>query len=99
MRDGNCGTNDGSTDRGTDHGPDLDAVENAGTTIVGTDVDPRGIADDGIHCDGGLGADCYASCHRTYGVNCHVVPSHLRYRIMPSKQSQVWLDKRCETYH
>ena len=99
MTGGNCGTNDGSSYRGTDHGPDLDAVENAGRAFAGTDVAPRGIADDGIDCDGGLGANCYASCHETHGVNCHIAPWHLSYQILPSKQLQVWLEKRCETYH
>ena len=96
---GNCGTNDGSSHRGTDHGPDLDAVENAGIAIVGTDVGMRDIADDGIRCDGDFGANCYASCHETYGVKSRVVPSHLRYQIIPSKQQQVWLEKHFETYH
>ncbi len=96
---GNCGTNDGSCCRGTDHGPNLGAVENAGIAFEGTDVGPRGIADDGIHCDGGLGANCYASCHETHGVNNHIALSHLRRQIMPSKQQQSWLEKHCETYH
>ncbi len=96
---GNCGTNDGSSHRGTDHGSDLDAVENAGMAFVGIDVGMRGIADDGIHCDRGLGASCHASCHETLGVNSQIELSHLMYQIMPSKQQQVWLEKHCETYH
>ncbi len=48
---GNCGTNGDSSYRGSDHGPNLDAVENAGMAFAKTDVDLRGIADDGIHCD------------------------------------------------
>ena len=97
---GNCGTIDGSGYRGIDHGSDLDAVENVGSSIAGTDVGPRGIADDGIHYGGGLDANYYASCHDCH--DCHdlngdFVHSHWRYRKMPSKQQQVWLEKRCET--
>ena len=94
---GNCGTIDGSGYRDTDHGLDLDAVENVGSSIAGTDVGPRGIADDGIHCDGGLGANCYASYHDYHDLNDDFEHSHWRYRKMPSKQQQVWLEKRCET--
>lgn len=43
------------------------------------DVGLRGIANDGIHCDGGLGANCYASCHETHGVNSH----HYEYAANP----------------
>ena len=96
---GNCGTNDGSSYRGTDHGPNFDAIDYAGMAFVGIDVDTRGIADDGIHCDGGLGANCHASCHETHGVNSRIAHSHLRHQIMPSKQQQLWLEKHCETYH
>ncbi len=96
---GNCGTNDGSSYRGTDHGPNLGAVENAGIAFEGTDVGLRGIADDGIHCVGGLGVNCHASCHETHGVNSRIAHSHLRQQIMPSKQQQLWLEKHCETYH
>ncbi len=85
---GNCGA---------DHGPNLDATENAGTAFVGIDVDMRGIADDGIHCDGGLGANCYASCHKTHGMNSRIEHSHLRHQIKPSKQQQLCLEKHCET--
>jgi len=95
---GNCGTNDGSSYRGTDHGPNFDAVENAGMAFVGIDVGLRGIADDGTHCDEGLGANCYASCHETHVVNSHIAISHLRCQIMPSKQQQLRSEKRCETY-
>ncbi len=49
--DGNYGTNGDSSYRGSDHGPNLDAVENAGMAFAKTDVGLRGIADDGIHCD------------------------------------------------
>ena len=99
MMVGNCGTNDGSSYRGTDHGPNLGAVENAGIAFEGTDVGLRGIADDGIRYDRGLGANYYASCHKTHTVNTHIVPSHLRRQIMPSKRQQLWLEKHCETYH
>ena len=60
---GNCGTIDGSGYRGIDHGSDLDAVENVGSSIAGTDVGPRDIADDGIHYGGGPDENSYASCH------------------------------------
>ena len=96
---GNCGTNHGSSYRGTDHDPNLDAVENAGMAFVGTDVVLRGIADDGIHCVGGLGVNCYASCHEPRGVNSRIGHSHLRQQIMPSKQQPLWIEKHCETYH
>ncbi len=96
---GNCGTNHGSSYRGTDHGPDPDAVENVRMAFAGTDVGLRGTADDGIHCGRGLGANCYASCHKTQTVNTHIVPAHLRRQIMPSKRQQLWLEKHCETYH
>ena len=96
---GNCGTNDGSSYRGTDHGPNLDAVENAGMAFEGTDVGLRGIADDGIHCDGGPGANCYASCHETHGANAHVAPSHWKHQMKPHMQQPLWLEKHCETYH
>ncbi len=96
---GNCGTNDGSSNRGTDHGPDLDAVENAGMAFAGTGVGLRDTADDGIHCGRGLGANSDASCYETHAVNSHIAPSHLKYQIKPSKQPRVWLEKRCETYH
>ena len=86
---GNCGTNDGSNYRGTDHGPNLGAVENAGIAFEGTDVGLRGIADDGTHCGGGLGADLCASRRKTHAVNTHTAPSHLRHRIMPSKYQEV----------
>ena len=61
--------------------------------FAGTDVGLRGIADDGIHCDGGLGVNCYASCHETHGVNSRIAHSHWRHQIMPSKQQQLWLEK------
>ena len=95
---GNCGTNDGSSYRGTDHAPDLDAVENAGRAFAGTDVGLRGIAGDGIHYDVGLGANFCASCHETHCVNTHIVPWHLRRKIRPSKRQQLWLEEHCETY-
>ena len=94
---GKCGTIDGSGYRGNDHGPDLDAVENVGSLFAGTDVGPRGIADDGILYVGGLGANSYASCHVYHDVNGDFAHSHWMYRKMPSKQQQVWLEKRCET--
>ena len=95
----NCGMTRGSCYRGNDHDPNLDAVENDRMAFAGTDVGLRGTADDGIHCGRGLGANCYASCHKTHTVNTHIVPSHLRRQIMPSKRQQLWLEKHCETYH
>ena len=94
---GNCDTSDDSAYRGIDHGPDLDAVENAGCSIAGTDVGPRGIADDGIHYGVGLGANSYASCHDYHALNGDFAHSHWSYQKIPSKQQQVWLEKRCET--
>ena len=97
---GNCGTIDGSGYRGIDHGPDLDAVENVGSSIAGTDVGPRDIADDGIHYGGGPDENSYASCHDHHDhhdLNGDFAHSHWRYQKMPSKQQQMWLEKRCET--
>ena len=95
---GNCGTTRGSCYRGNDHDPNLDAVENARMAFAGTDVGLRGTADDGIHCGRGLGANCYASCHKTRTVNTHIVPSHLRCQIMLLQQQQLRLEKHCGTY-
>ena len=95
---GNCGTNHGSCYRGNDHDPNLDAVENARMAFAGTDVGLRGTADDGIRYDRGLGANYYASCHKTHIVNTHIVPSHLRRQIMLLQQQQLRLEKHCGTY-
>lgn len=62
---------------------------NAGRAIERIDVGLSGIADDEIHCGGGLGADRCASRHKTPGLNTHIALSHLRHRIMPSKYQEV----------
>lgn len=83
---GYCGTIGGFAYRGIDHGPDLDAIGNVGSSFAGTDVGRHGIADDGIHYVGDLGANSYGNCHANHDVNDDFAHSHWMNRKMPWQQ-------------